>query len=88
MVLHRDKGGVEALRRCGFAEEEEMHIGVLSSPYVEAKRGEGREWRPRLVAAWRRKGGGLAQRMTRGRRTGGGGSDGRQCVDTAAACGG
>jgi hypothetical protein len=58
MVLQRVKGGVEVHMWCGFMEEKEMHGGVLSSRYAEAERGEGREWGPRRVAAWKRKGGG------------------------------
>jgi hypothetical protein len=48
MVLRRDEGRVEPLRRCGFAWEEEMHVGALGSRYAEAEREEGREWGPWL----------------------------------------
>jgi hypothetical protein len=50
---------VEALRRCGFAGEEEMRGGALNSCYVEAEREEGREWGPRFRHVDEERGGGV-----------------------------
>jgi hypothetical protein len=59
MVLRRDEGRVEPLRRRGLAGEEEMHVGALGSRYAEAEREEGREWGPRFRHVDEERGGGV-----------------------------
>jgi hypothetical protein len=66
MVLRRDEGGVEVLKRCGFMEEEEMCGGMLDSRYVEAEREEGRERGPQLRHVEEERGGGSRLAHTRG----------------------
>jgi hypothetical protein len=65
MLPWMDEGGVEALRRCGFVVEEEMHDGALSGsvrPMRGEKGGDGtasmwRRGRGSVSASYRERGG-------------------------------